>query len=105
MACIKIILSPTTYVDVILEHPWTCYLCNGATNIERFGETNGLYQIQCNWPDKEKEFLTSSLKIGATFLPISTNEYKIHLVVLSAFDGIAGGKIFILLSNMNLQSL
>lgn len=80
-------MSPKSYVDVILEHPWSCYLCN----VEGLRRINELVQIRLDWQDKEKELFASSLNIDATYLPITIEQKKMPLVVFSAFDGLAGG--------------
>lgn len=86
IACIKNILSPESYSDIILQHPWKCYLCNGRRNMD------GIYKIRSDWPEYEKKCVSSTLQNHHASLPILSQDEKQTMVVFLAFDGIARGK-------------
>lgn len=87
LPCIKYLLCPESFEDVILEFPWICFLCNFDNPRERH-----LLTVRDNWRQNEMNLFNSCFEKSGLDYEIFNNSSKLKLNVFSAFDGLAGGK-------------
>lgn len=85
-ACMKHLLCPTTYDQVLQEDPWECFLC--ATNNKPRPSFDSIIKPRANWKDKMINMFRT--KSNPQQL-VKRNREKKKIRVLSLFDGLGTG--------------
>lgn len=84
-ACMKHLLCPTTYDEVLLEDPWECFLCKSKS--DAFPRT--IIKPRPNWKDKIIDMFRTNCNSNVQTVERNGNKRKIR--VLSLFDGLSTG--------------
>ncbi|XP_076394475.1 DNA methyltransferase 3 isoform X2 [Megachile rotundata] len=84
-ACMKHLLCPTTYEQVLQEDPWECFLCNGASR----SVSDTIVRPRSNWKDKIIDMFRTVSNSVVRSVQHSQHGRKIR--VLSLFDGLSTG--------------
>lgn len=85
-ACMKHLLCPTTYEQVLQEDPWECFLCKS-----RSFTTDTIVRPRANWKDKIINMFRTSCDSNVEHLVAKHNSKKRKIRVLSLFDGLGTG--------------
>ncbi|XP_076640893.1 DNA (cytosine-5)-methyltransferase 3C-like isoform X1 [Halictus rubicundus] len=87
-ACMKHLLCPATYEQVLLEDPWECFLCK-----VRSGSVPDIVaRPRSNWKDKIIDMFRTSCNSSTTVTNKHTDN-KRRIRVLSLFDGLSTGML------------
>ncbi|XP_068971944.1 uncharacterized protein [Bombus flavifrons] len=92
-ACVKHLLCPTTYEQVLQEDPWECFLC--ATNNKPRPSFDSIIKPRANWKDKMINMFRTNCKSNPQQL-VKRNREKKKIRVLSLFDGLGTGLLVLL---------
>ncbi|XP_071863421.1 DNA methyltransferase 3 isoform X2 [Bombus fervidus] len=92
-ACVKHLLCPTTYEQVLQEDPWECFLC--ATNNKLRPSFDSIIKPRANWKDKIINMFRTNCKSNPQQLAKRNREKK-KIRVLSLFDGLGTGLLVLL---------
>ncbi|XP_076475736.1 DNA methyltransferase 3 isoform X3 [Bombus vancouverensis nearcticus] len=90
-ACMKHLLCPTTYEQVLQEDPWECFLC--ATNNKPRSSFDSIIKPRANWKDKMINMFRT--KSNPQQL-VKRYQEKKKIRVLSLFDGLGTGLLVLL---------
>ncbi|XP_076760900.1 DNA methyltransferase 3 [Xylocopa sonorina] len=92
-ACMKHLLCPTTYEQMLRKDPWECFLCTQTTNKPRsFPDT--IVVPRANWKEKIIDMFRTNCYSKVRHLEPNQERRKIR--VLSLFDGLGTGLLVLL---------
>ncbi|XP_008204446.1 DNA (cytosine-5)-methyltransferase 3B isoform X1 [Nasonia vitripennis] len=97
-ACIKYIICPEFYEDILLKHPWYCFLCDPSS----ISTNNVVIKIRNDWRYK----MISLYRINCDEEAPSNLERldrNRKIRVLSLFDGIGTGLVVLKHLNVNIE--
>ncbi|XP_043253455.1 DNA (cytosine-5)-methyltransferase 3B-like [Colletes gigas] len=89
-ACMKHLLCPTTYDEVLQEDPWECFLCQSRSGA--FPDT--IVKPRPNWKDKIIDMFRTSSNPNEQVTECCDKRRSIR--VLSLFDGLSTGLLVLL---------
>ncbi|KOX74005.1 DNA (cytosine-5)-methyltransferase 3A [Melipona quadrifasciata] len=89
-ACMKHLLCPTTYEQVLREDPWECFLCAKSQSF-----TDSFVKPRTNWKAKIISMFRTNFKSNVQQL-VKRNREKKKIRVLSLFDGLSTGLLVLL---------
>ncbi|XP_034189236.2 DNA methyltransferase 3 isoform X1 [Osmia lignaria lignaria] len=89
-ACMKHLLCPTTYEQVLQEDPWECFLCSSASR----SISDTIVRPRSNWKDKIIDMFRTNC--NSVMQPVERSEEKRKIRVLSLFDGLSTGLLVLL---------
>ncbi|XP_043512966.1 uncharacterized protein LOC122530237 isoform X1 [Frieseomelitta varia] len=89
-ACMKHLLCPTTYEQVLREDPWECFLCAKSQSF-----TDSFVKPRTNWKAKIISMFRTNFKSNVQQL-VKRNHEKKKIRVLSLFDGLSTGLLVLL---------
>ncbi|XP_011876208.1 PREDICTED: uncharacterized protein LOC105566647 isoform X2 [Vollenhovia emeryi] len=95
-ACLKFLLCPQSYDDMLLEDPWVCFLCRDETK----HPANMILRPRIDWKDKFTSMFRTSTNLISNVDFASYKEKTRAVRVLSLFDGLSTG--FLVLQNLRL---
>lgn len=84
-ACMKHLLCPTTYEQVLQEDPWECFLCSSASR----SISDTIVRPRSNWKDKIIDMFRTNC--NSVMQPVERSQEKRKIRVLSLFDGLSTG--------------
>lgn len=85
-ACLKYLIYPDEYHDVLLEDPWKCLLCK----MDNVSTSNGVILPRLEWKEQFAHMFRTNPN-SKMKLPLDYNWKKRKMRVLSLFDGLATG--------------
>ncbi|XP_053999263.1 uncharacterized protein LOC128887437 isoform X1 [Hylaeus anthracinus] len=88
-ACMKHLLCPTTYDNVLQEDPWECFLCQGSSGVS----SDTIVRPRPNWKDKIIDMFRTKSNSN---MQVARCEKKRRIRVLSLFDGLSTGLLVLL---------
>ncbi|XP_076176903.1 DNA methyltransferase 3 isoform X2 [Ptiloglossa arizonensis] len=89
-ACMKHLLCPRTYDEVLLEDPWECFLCQSRSS----GSSDTIVRPRANWKDKIIDMFRTRCNSSA---PVAEHlDKRRRIRVLSLFDGLSTGLLVLL---------
>lgn len=88
-ACIKYLVAPNFYNEILMQDPWMCFLCERAKDSS---STGGSLQPRCDWKDQVSQLFRTNRESVPEKLELYKNG-KRKLRVLSLFDGISAGLV------------
>ncbi|XP_014478590.1 PREDICTED: uncharacterized protein LOC106746476 [Dinoponera quadriceps] len=93
-ACLKYLLCPEVYDQILLEDPWECFLCRDKSKLP----VEGLVRPRNNWKETFlKMFRTSSVDyVSDKIKVVNSDGKKRGIRVLSLFDGLSTGLVVLL---------
>ncbi|KAL6437030.1 hypothetical protein ACFW04_004973 [Cataglyphis niger] len=96
-ACLKFLICPKSYEDMLLEDPWKCFLCRDESK----QPANMLLRPRLDWNEKfSTMFRTASNPASYDINLVSYEMEKRPIRVLSLFDGLSTG--FLVLLNLGI---
>ncbi|PBC27185.1 (cytosine-5)-methyltransferase [Apis cerana cerana] len=91
-ACMKHLLCPTTYEQVLQEDPWQCFLCTSKSR----SFTDTIVRPRTNWKDRIINMFRTNCESNVEHLVAKHNSKKRKIRVLSLFDGLGTGLLVLL---------
>ncbi|XP_076235873.1 DNA methyltransferase 3 [Calliopsis andreniformis] len=89
-ACMKHLLCPTTYEEVLLKDPWECFLCKSKAGV--FSDT--IVKPRPNWKNQIIDMFRTNSNSNTKIVERCDQKRKIR--VLSLFDGLSTGLLVLL---------
>ncbi|XP_043279842.1 uncharacterized protein [Venturia canescens] len=87
-ACIKYLVAPKFYNEILLQDPWMCFVCDPSEDSTR----DGSLKPRCDWKDHVSHLFRANRESVPEKLELYKNG-KRKLRVLSLFDGISAGLV------------
>lgn len=87
----KFLIYPEAYDEMLLEDPWECPLCRDESKLP----ANGLLHPRLDWKKKFIEMFRTASNPVSNDPVVSNKRNERSIRVLSLFDGLSTGKIFI----------
>ncbi|CAK9825723.1 DNA (cytosine-5)-methyltransferase 3B [Anthophora retusa] len=90
-ACMKHLLCPKTYEQVLQEDPWNCFLCRGQPR----SFSDAIVTPRTDWKDKIIDMFRTNCNSNGV-QQLERNQPKRKIRVLSLFDGLSTGLLVLL---------
>lgn len=87
-ACLKILICPKSYDDMILEDPWECFLCRDETK----QPADMILHPRLNWKEKFTRMFRTVSNLTSDVNIVEYKKQNRAVRVLSLFDGLSTGK-------------
>nr|ASM42032.1 Dnmt3b [Pogonomyrmex barbatus] len=95
-ACLKFLICPKSYDDMLLEDPWECFLCRD----EAKQPMNMILRPRLNWKEKFTRMFHTASNITSNVDIVNYKKDNRAVRVLSLFDGLSTG--FLVLQKLGL---
>ncbi|XP_072746851.1 DNA methyltransferase 3 isoform X3 [Anoplolepis gracilipes] len=96
-ACLKFLICPKSYEDILLEDPWKCFLCRDESK----QPTNVLLRPRLNWKENLSTMFRTATNPALNDVNfVKYTKEKKPIRVLSLFDGLSTG--FVVLLNLGI---